>query len=134
MELAPDVPGMRLQLDHLYQRSVGRQAAEIQSMLDELIAVFVVDLVPMAMALADLWNAVDRGGLGSHSQSARVCPEPHRAAHVGHVLLVLHQRNDRVIAFGCKLAGMAVGQADDVASELDDRGLHSEADPEKRES
>src|SRR6266550_938413 len=127
MELAPDVPRMRLQLHHLYQRPIGRETAEIQSVLDELITVLVVDLIAMAMALAHLWNAVDRPGLRSHPEPARVRPEPHRAAHVRHVLLVLHQRDDRVIAFGCKLAGMAVGQADDVASELDDRGLHPEA-------
>src|ERR1700682_2502473 len=53
VKLTSDVPRMRLELHHLDQRPVGRKAAEIQAVLDELVAVFVVDLVTMAMALTD---------------------------------------------------------------------------------
>src|SRR5215210_7735655 len=60
VELAADVPRVRLQLHHLHQRSVGRQSAEIESVLDELVAVLVVDFVTVAMTLTYLRGAVNR--------------------------------------------------------------------------
>src|SRR5450759_2372142 len=104
VELAANEPRMRLQLHHLDERSIRRKTAQVESVLDELIAVLVIDLVAMPMALADLWRAIDRGGLRSSSESARIRPETHRAAHVGDVLLVFHQRDDRIVALGRKLA------------------------------
>src|SRR5688572_27154445 len=41
VELTPDVPGMRWQLDHLDQRAVRREPAEPQPVLGEEIAVVV---------------------------------------------------------------------------------------------
>src|ERR1700682_2930335 len=107
VELAANEPGMRLQLHHLDQRSVRRKTTQVESVLDELIAVFVVNLVAMPVALADLRCGIDRGGLRSWSEFARIRPETHRAAHVGNVLLVFHQRNDGVVAFGRELARVA---------------------------
>src|SRR5438045_2850569 len=69
MELTADEPGMGLQLDHLDQRAVGRQAAQIQPVLDELITVLVVHLIAVAMALTDLRSTIDGSRL-------RTCAEP----------------------------------------------------------
>src|ERR1700680_1426543 len=91
VELAPDEPWMRLQLHHLDQRAVRRQPAQVEPMLDELITVFVVDFIAMAMPLAHLWRAVDRSGLCSDAKPAWVRSEAHGATHVGDVLLVFHQ-------------------------------------------
>ena len=44
-----------------------------------------------------------------------------------------HQRDDRVVALRRKLARVTVVKANHVARELDDRGLHSEADAEERQ-
>src|ERR1700694_5165802 len=104
VELAANEPGMGLQLHHLDQRSVRRKTAQIESVLDELVAVFVVDLVAMPMALTHLWCGIDRGGLRSWSEFAGICSETHRTAHVGHMLLVFHQRDDGIVTFGRELA------------------------------
>src|ERR1700719_1929103 len=78
VELAADEPGMSLQLHHLDQRSIRRKAAQVESMLDELIAIFVVDLIAMPMALADLGCRINRRGLRSWSKFARISSETHR--------------------------------------------------------
>src|SRR3954470_23614841 len=82
MELAPDVPWMGLKLDHLDERSVGGKPAQIQPVLDELIAVLVVHFIPVSMALTYLRHAVNAGGLSAVPELARVCSESHRAAHI----------------------------------------------------
>src|SRR6266550_1238791 len=134
VELTADIPRMRLKLHHLDQRSVGRKAAQVQSVLDELVAVLVVDLVAMAMPLADLRLAIDRGGLRSWSEPAGVRAEAHGTAHVSDVLLVFHQGNDRIVALRRKLTGVTVRQADDVAGEFNDCRLHSETDSKERQA
>src|SRR5207237_3131550 len=67
MELTADKPGMGLELDHFDQGAVGRQAAQVQSVLDELVAILVVHLVTMAMSLTDLRSTVDGACLGSRA-------------------------------------------------------------------
>src|SRR5919106_6472170 len=52
MELTPDIPRMRWQLDHLHQRAVRREPAEPQSVLGEEVAIVVRHLVPVTVALA----------------------------------------------------------------------------------
>src|SRR5687767_12433807 len=131
MELAADVPRMRLQLDDLDEGAVRRQSAQVQAVLDELVAVLVVHFVTVAVSLAHLRRSVDPGSLGSRTQLARVRAEAHGTAHVGDVLLAFHQRNHGIIALRSELARVTVGEADHVAGELDDRGLHSEADSEE---
>ena len=59
-------------------------------MLDELVAVFVVDLVAMTMSLAYLRHAVDHRCLGAYSEPARIRAESHRTADIRYVLLVFH--------------------------------------------
>src|SRR6267142_4998666 len=134
VELAANEPWMRLQLHHLDQRSVRRKTTEVESVLDELIAVFVIDLIAMPMALADLWRRINRGGLRSLSELARIRTEAHRATHVSDVLLVFHQRDHGIVTFGRELTRMAVGQTDHIAGELDYRRLHSQADSKERQT
>src|SRR5438874_1973185 len=87
MKLTSDEPRMRRILDDLDQLSVRTHAAQPQSMLDELVAVLVRHLVAVPMPLADLGNTVHFSHLRSARQPRRIRAEPHRAAHVGHVLL-----------------------------------------------
>src|SRR5712671_4156361 len=92
MELTSDEPRMGLQLYDLDQRSVGGQSTQSEAVLDELIAVLVVDFVAVPMALAHLRHAIDCCGLGSDAQSTRISTEAHGASHIGDVLLAFHQR------------------------------------------
>ena len=134
MELTPDKPRMSLNFDHLDQRTIRGKSAKVQSVFDERVAILVVDFVAVAMSLTDLGDTVDLGSESSGPQSTWIGAESHRAAHIGDVLLILHQGNHRVAAFGRKLAGMTVLQTDHVARELDDRRLHPKTDPEEWKS
>src|SRR5689334_9011325 len=120
MELTTDEPGMRLQLDHLYQRSIRRKAAQIQTVLDEGIAILVVDFIAMSVTLADLWHCIDLRGQSALPEPARIRTQSHRAAHVRDVLLIFHQRDNSVSAFRRKFAGMTIGHPDNIAREFDD--------------
>src|SRR4051812_9780562 len=88
----------------------------------------------MAVALAHLGNTIHLGGARAAGEPARVRSETHRAAHVGDVLLRLHQRDDGVVAFRGELRRVAVLELADVACELDDGGLHAETDAEEWQS
>src|SRR6266571_4877521 len=84
MELAADEPRMLRILDDLHQLAIGTDAAQAQSMLDELIAIRVGDFVAVPMPLADFGEAVHLGHLRAARQPRGIRAEPHRAAHVGH--------------------------------------------------
>src|SRR5689334_12648883 len=90
MELTTDEPRVRLDLDHLDQRTIRRQSAKIQSMLDERVAILVVDFVTMAVSLTDLGHAVNLCSEGFSPEPAWIRAESHRAAHVGNMLLIFH--------------------------------------------
>ena len=90
MELTTNVPGMGLQLDHLHERSIRREAAQVQTMLDELLAVLVVHLVAVAVSFTYLRSPINRGRLRSRANPTWVRAEPHRTTHVSNVLLIFH--------------------------------------------
>src|ERR1700737_1418230 len=134
MELTSDEPRMSLQLHDLDQRSIRRQPAQSQTVLDEPVAVLVVDLIAMAMTLAHLRCGINSCSLRSDTETAWISAKAHRAAHVRDVLLPFHQRNYGVVALRCELARMTVGKPHYVARELDDGCLHTETDAEERQS
>src|SRR6185437_16028122 len=52
MELAPDEPGMRRQLDDFDELAVGREAAELHAVLHEEVAVGIRNFITVAVPLA----------------------------------------------------------------------------------
>src|SRR5438094_10366392 len=83
MKLTSDEPRMLRILDDLDELSIRAQATEPQAALDELIAIRVRDLVPVAVPLADFGDAVHFGHFRSARQPRGIRAEPHRAAHLG---------------------------------------------------
>ena len=127
------------QLDDLDQAVTG-ESREAQSRVHHLLQVAVVELVAMAMALADHVRAVH----GVRQRAVRdphlLCTEPHRAAEIGllvarldRALLVLpfaDQRDHGVRAAAVELRAVRPGETGHVARVLDDGELHPQADPE----
>jgi hypothetical protein len=126
MELTAEEPGMVGQFDHLDQPAIGRLAGEPHSVFGQHIAIGITNLPPVAVPLADLGRAVGLGRPGTGSQPCRVGAQPHGAAHVGHVLLRLHEGDHRRLALGLELGAVGIGQLADIPGELDDRHLESE--------
>src|SRR5919106_856798 len=61
MELTPDIPGMRWQLDHLDQGAVRREPAEPQTVLGEQVAIGVRHFIPVTVTLAHFGHTIDLG-------------------------------------------------------------------------
>ena len=95
----------------------------------------VVDLVAVAVALVDHGLAVDLPRLGALVQLHRVGAEPHGAAHVGDLLLLGQQVDDRERrSAGRTRVEFAPAMSDHVAGEVGDRHLHAEADAQVRDA
>ena len=90
--------GMVRQLDELHQALVGGRAADDQAGLQQLLPEDVVDLVAVAVPLVDDLLAVGLEGLGARHHLGRRGAQAHGAAHVGDVLLLGQQVDDRVRA------------------------------------
>ena len=131
--LAGDEERVVGELDHLDEPLVRRGAGDDQPGGLEPLAEEVVDLVAMAVALVDDRLAVDLARLGVRVELHRVGPEPHRAAHVGDLLLLGQQVDDRVGGVRVELARVRALHPDDVAGEVRDRHLHAEADAQVRD-
>src|SRR6185295_20215842 len=82
MELDTDEPGVVGPLDDLGQLVVGRHAREDQARTLERALIVDIDLVAVAMALADLVRPVDRADDAVAVELGRIGAEPHGAAEV----------------------------------------------------
>ena len=118
------------QLDHLHEALVRGRPADDQAGGLEPPAQEVVDLVAVAVALVDHGVAVDLPRPRPLVHLDRVSPEPHRAAHVGDLLLLGQQVDHRERGLGIELGRVRPVHSAGVAGELGDRDLHAQADPQ----
>ena len=118
------------ELDELDQPAVGRRAAADEPVRLEAGPVVGVELVAVTVPLADDRLAVGLGHLGARLEHGVVRAQAHRAALVGHVALVVHQVDHRVLGRRVELGRVGVGQTEHVAGELDRHRLQPEAQPE----
>src|SRR6185295_15503534 len=80
VKLTSQEPWMVRQFDHLDELSVGRLAGEHQPPASKLIFEARVELVTVAMALADLRGTVNLFSERSRLHVAGICAQPHRPA------------------------------------------------------
>src|SRR5271165_870918 len=101
--------------DEFNQVPVGRGAGEPQPALGDLLAVFVVHLVPVPVPLRNLGGLVCLSHDGSRFQHGRIRTEPHRAAEVGFprdgVALVGHRGDDGIGRFGVEFGRVGLGES-----------------------
>src|SRR5690606_14324055 len=133
MKLAPHEPRMVIQLHYLNECPVRRQSAEYQTIVLERLPESVRHLVAVPMAFTHLGCTVGTCRTSSCREATDVGTQTHAAAHVLHLLLRLHERDNRVVALGRELAGVAVFNGAHVARKLYDGCLHSQADTEERQ-
>src|SRR5205823_4724965 len=130
MKLRGHEPGMVPQLDDLHQPVVGRGAGEDHARLPHRLAIGVVEFEAMAMPFIDHRLTVGLRGQGAGLKLAGVEAEPHGPALLSHVALLREQVDDRMAGERVELRAIRVGGPEQVATELDDRALHTEAQPE----
>src|SRR5262249_5948370 len=130
VELAAEEVRMIRELNDLDVGAVRRAAGDPHAAADQHRFVLAVELVAMAMALADLERAVGLRGLAVGLELAGPRAQAHGAAQLVNAAQLAQLVNDAVRRRGVELAGVGVGQTADVASKLDARRLHAQADPE----
>src|SRR5262249_32796671 len=101
------------------------------AVLRVLLAVGVVELVPVPVSLRNLGRAVGCPGLAPFHQLARVQPQPHRAAQLRDVVLLVQEAHDGMPAAAVDLRRAGVLQPQYVPRELDHRALQPQANAEE---
>ena len=126
--------GWSVQLDDLDELAVRRSSREPQALGGQDRLVQAVELVPVAMPLADE-ACCRRSGWPASRARARTAywPEPHRAAELVDAEQVAQLVDDLVRRVLVALGRIGVRQAADVARELDRRPLEAVADAEVRD-
>src|SRR6266702_4013102 len=95
-------------------------------------AKLIVELVAMAVALEDNGFAIGPVGLCAGRQAADPASQAHGTTLVGHLSLRGHQIDDRVRTLGIEFGTVGSWKPQDIACELDDRNLHTQAQPQVR--
>ena len=116
-----------------HQTAVGRSAGYFHAVCLEQVAEAVVELIAVAVAFAYGVRAVAFNHEAVRRQPARIRPQAHGAALWQVAFLVRHEVDDFVVALGVELGGVSVLKAQHVARELDDGGLHAQANAEIRQ-
>src|SRR5687768_6895091 len=120
MELNRDEPGMFGNLDDLDERFVRALPRKRDAIPLKLVAVDVIEFVPMTMSSRDQLLAIARSRETCRIELARVCPKPHCATFVRDLPLFVQQADDWMRSVFVELRRMRIDEADDVASILDD--------------
>src|SRR5215469_14281959 len=140
MELHADEPRVVPQLDYLRQLPVGRNAGKTKPCMFQSILVPDVDLVAMAMSLADASAAIDICHPAVGREQCFVSAEPHRSAKIAIRLASLqrisarpfgHQSDHRMLARS-EFARAGSAKIREVPCGFDHRHLHSQTDPKIR--
>ena len=132
MKLRSNEPRMVFDLDNFHQAVIGERPGDDHTRPRKQFSESVVELEAVAMTLVYIRYAVSRIGMRSFPQLARVRSKTHRASFFHNVHLRIHQGNDWVRRLRIKFGAVRVGKRTDVAGELDDGTLHSQAKAEKR--
>src|SRR5437762_1002157 len=104
---------MARQLDDLDELAVRAGAAEREAVRGELLPIDVIELVAVAMPLHDGWLAIRLAGERAFSECRRLSAQPHRAAFVCDVPLLVQKADDRMGSVFVELRGMSASKAND---------------------
>src|ERR1044071_10024893 len=95
MVLNTDEPGMIFQLDHFHQFRIGIHTNRFHTSLFELMKVFVVEFIAMAMTLMYNSVSINRIRLRALLEFTGIRSKTHRSAFCCNLLLFLHHVDDR---------------------------------------
>ena len=132
MELSADIPFLVGNLDNLDKVGLRVATCTLHAMSLIFVDILVVELIAVAMALADLTAAIYLCYTAISQEVALICAKAHRTAHIGDVFLFFHDVDDIVGRVLIHLATVGIGQMEHIARELNDHNLHAEADAEGR--
>ena len=130
VELGAEHEGVSAHLGDLDQRAFGGVAGGDQPGLFEFGAVAGVELPAVAVAFERRRVVVEGPGERAGAQQAGVAAEAHCAAQLGHVGLLVEQRDDGAVGVLVGFGGGGGFPAEPRAGEGDDHVLHAAAEAE----
>ena len=134
MELGADIPLLIGYLDNLYEVGGRIEAHTLHAVIFKRLLIGIIELVTMAMALADLRHlAISLPATAALNQLALIGAQSHRTAHLCDGLLLLHHVDDIMGRLSIHLTTVGILIAQHVAGELDDHHLHAQTDAEGRD-
>src|SRR5262245_12072974 len=131
VELAGEEVRVVLDLDDLHEPVIRSLTGHLEPPPLQIVHVLEMDLVTVAVPLADLGAAVRLVGDRARLEQARPAAEPHVAAHPLDPLQLPQLVDDRVRRGGIELRGIRLLEVTHVAGVLYVGALHSEADAEE---
>src|SRR5207249_5604405 len=129
--LRADPERVARQLDELDEAVVGRHTRAPHPALLQPCAVARVHLVAVPVTFVYELLAIRGRDLRTRQQPGRVHPEAHRAAHLHHLALLVHEVDDQMRRADVELTRVRAGEAADVASEVDHHHLEAERSEER---
>src|SRR5579864_4210589 len=132
VELAAEKPRMVRDFADLHVNSVRRLAGDAQAPRLQLVLVFAVELVAMAMALVNFAGAVGPVSETVFRQPAGPTAQTHGAAQFIHAFQLAQLEDHAMRRTGIEFGGIGVHQAAHIARILNHQGLHAQADAEVR--
>ena len=131
MELGTDVPALLGNLNDFYQVGIGVDTYALHALGLVLLLVLVVKLVAVAVALLDeCLLAVSLVHAAALYQLTLISAQAHGAAHLGNILLLLHNVNHVVWRLLVHLHAVGILVAQHVAGKLNHHHLHTQTDTE----
>src|SRR5512135_2135441 len=133
VELAAEEPGMARSLDDLDQAVVRVDAGEDQARVRQRVPVRGVELVAMAVPLADVDGPLGLVGERSFLELAAELAEAHRAADVAVHGQLAPADDDLVRRVGGELGAVRLPQPGEGAGVFDRGAIYAQADAEERD-
>ncbi|OPZ73016.1 MAG: hypothetical protein BWY82_01249 [Verrucomicrobia bacterium ADurb.Bin474] len=127
MELNPNHEWMVCDFDDLNQTALGVCSGDAQSFAFEGAAIFIIEFVSMAVALADLRFTVGIPGNAPIHQIAAVGSEAHGGPFSGDVLLGFHQVDHRIGCLFVKLLAVCFCEPEHMPREFNGEDVKTEA-------
>ena len=119
------------QFDNLNQFVVRAGSRKPHVVCHKLLAVCIVEFIPMPMSLTHLICAITGVGEALRIETCFLRTESHRSTFVRNRFLIIEQTNHRMRTIFIKLARMGSLQVDDVTGKFNDRTLHPQTDSEQ---
>src|SRR5580658_927741 len=132
MKLAAEVPRVIGDLADLDVGVVRSHAGDAQTCGAQLLFVFPVEFVSMAVTLINFTGSIRALGETALGEAAWPASEPHGAAKLVDAFQFAQLENHAMRRAGVELGGIGFVKSGDVAGELNHLRLHAEADAEKR--
>src|SRR5258708_39495210 len=132
VELCSYKPGMISQFYNFHQAIIRGTFADNDAFGFHTLAVLIIEFIAMAMTFEHNSFPIGLIGLTTRSEAANPVAQTHSTAFICDLALRIHQVNDGIRSLRVKFGTIRIMQSKHVASKLNDRNLHTQAETQVR--